>query len=248
MPRLVILSGPSCIGKTPLVKALARFYPALFASLRPLVLFNDRAPRPGEVDGEAYHFRPRPVIEALRGQPGYVVLPVRRDLQALEVAQVTAVLAAGQSPLFDGNAYIAEALLNAPELREVPRLSCFLSPLSLEEITYLREQPGVDLQAVVTDLMRQKLLRRTARQKGVLSDADRQDVEARCSAAYTELRYAPRFDWVLPNHDGEDSDNWHLVGYPLGDARRALQDFAAILQGREPRCAEHWPEGLFGGN
>jgi tRNA uridine 5-carbamoylmethylation protein Kti12 len=27
--RLVILSGPSCVGKSPLAKALAKFYPEL---------------------------------------------------------------------------------------------------------------------------------------------------------------------------------------------------------------------------
>ena len=37
--RLVILSGPSCVGKSPLAKALARFHPDLSAKLQPIVLF-----------------------------------------------------------------------------------------------------------------------------------------------------------------------------------------------------------------
>jgi hypothetical protein len=45
--RLVILSGPSCVGKSPLDKALARLYPKLHARLRKLVLHTSRAPRPG---------------------------------------------------------------------------------------------------------------------------------------------------------------------------------------------------------
>ena len=57
--RLVILSGPSCAGKSPLDKALGRFYPELRAALQPVTLYNDRAPRPGEVDGVDYHFRRR---------------------------------------------------------------------------------------------------------------------------------------------------------------------------------------------
>jgi guanylate kinase len=55
--RLIILSGPSCVGKSPLTRALARFYPAIWDRLRKLVLFNSRSPRPGERDGEDYHFR-----------------------------------------------------------------------------------------------------------------------------------------------------------------------------------------------
>jgi len=45
--RLVILSGPSCVGKSPLAKARARFYPELRKTLHPLVLYNSRDPRPG---------------------------------------------------------------------------------------------------------------------------------------------------------------------------------------------------------
>src|SRR5215471_7944895 len=57
--RLVILSGPSCVGKSPLAKALAKFYPELRRTLQPLVLYNTRGPRPGEVDGVDYHPFPR---------------------------------------------------------------------------------------------------------------------------------------------------------------------------------------------
>lgn len=244
MSSLMILAGPSCVGKSPLLKALQRFYPALAAALQPLVLYNDRAPRPGEVDGVAYHFRSRAEIERLRGQPGYVVLPVRRDLQALEIAEVLRAQEAGRSPIFEGNAYIAAALQSAPELAHVSKLSVFLSPLCRAEIDCLREQPGVNLQTVIADVMREKLLRRTTRQKGVLSEQDLVDIEARCGAAYVEMRYAPQFDWVIPNHDGEDGDNWTITPCPLGDARRSLLDFAAILQGQEPQWAERWPEGL----
>jgi ABC-type uncharacterized transport system fused permease/ATPase subunit len=40
---LVILSGPSCVGKSPLKKALGKFYPQLSGRLRKLVLLNSRA-------------------------------------------------------------------------------------------------------------------------------------------------------------------------------------------------------------
>jgi guanylate kinase len=66
--RLVILSGPSCVGESPLAKALDRFHPDLSANLQPIVLFNSRSPRPGERDGEDYHFRSCEQIETLRNQ------------------------------------------------------------------------------------------------------------------------------------------------------------------------------------
>jgi guanylate kinase len=79
--RLVILSGPSCVGKSPLEKALAKFHPELRLALRKLVLYNSRAPRPGEQEGVDYHLRTRPQIEALRAESRYTLLDVRGDLQ-----------------------------------------------------------------------------------------------------------------------------------------------------------------------
>jgi guanylate kinase len=58
--RLVILSGPSCAGKSPLRTALAKFHPDVWERLQKLVLFNSRAPRPGEHDGVDYHWSERP--------------------------------------------------------------------------------------------------------------------------------------------------------------------------------------------
>jgi len=83
--RLIILSGPSCVGKSPLAKALGRFHPDLSAKLQPIVLYNSRSPRPGERDGDDYHFRSREQIEALRDRKNYVVMDVRGDMHALDL-------------------------------------------------------------------------------------------------------------------------------------------------------------------
>ncbi len=72
--RLVLLSGPSCVGKGPLAKALGWHYPELAAQLVPLVLHNSRAPRPVEVERVDYHFRSREEIERLVSSPGFVRL------------------------------------------------------------------------------------------------------------------------------------------------------------------------------
>ena len=56
MGKMIVLSGPSCIGKSPLDRALKKFFPELRNSWQSLVLYNSRDPRPGELDGEDYHF------------------------------------------------------------------------------------------------------------------------------------------------------------------------------------------------
>lgn len=51
-PRLVVLAGPSAVGKSTVVKGLRSAVPDLFFS----VSMTTRTPRPGEVDGVDYHY------------------------------------------------------------------------------------------------------------------------------------------------------------------------------------------------
>ena len=92
--------------------------------------------------------------------------------------------------------------------------------------------------------MRRKLLRRTRRQKGELSAPDLENIETRASSAFRELQEAWRFQHVIPNHDGEDSDNWEAFYYLIGDARKTLEAFAALLKGVVPPGVEQWEENL----
>jgi guanylate kinase len=241
--RLVILSGPSCAGKSPLYKALGKFYPELQSRLRKLALVNSRAPRPGELDGVDFHFRARAQVEALRTDNRYAVIEARSDLQALDVEELESLLRRGDV-FFEGHPSVGRALQTHPRLASVNRLSIFLSPLSKEEIGYLKAQRNVSLQEFLTDVMRRKLLRRTRRQKENLSAKDLEDIETRASSAYRELQLAWHFQYVIPNHDGEDSDNWEAFYYLIGDARKTLEAFAALLEGDVPPGVQTWEEDL----
>ncbi len=243
MGRLVILSGPSCVGKSPLIKALARLQPERLCGLTPIVLHNSRPPRPGERDGVDYHFGTRVGVLALRTSDRHVVIDVRGDLQALDLAELGRTLEKGDA-LFEGNPFVGRTLQTHPRLQGIARLSMFLAPLSREEIEFLKWQPGVSLPALVTDVMRRKLLRRMRRQKGELSSRDLEEVERRAGSAYQELAEAHHFEHVIPNHDGEDSENWDAFYYPVGDARRALLSVVAMLDGRLPAGIETWDAGL----
>ena len=245
MSQLVLLCGPSCVGKGPLHFALTKFYPRLAERLKKLVLYNSRAPRPGEQEGIDYFFTSRPVIESLP-RDRFLVLDVRGDLQALELAQLEQALAEGRFPFFEGNPFIGTALQDSPAIARVPRQSVFLSPLSADEIRFLKAS-GVSLAGFVAEVMRRKLLRRTQRQKGLLSLKDLENIEARANSAYLEMQLACRFDYVIANHDGEDSEHWEQFYFPIGDARRALLSFAAILQGEDPPFAEQWDDELLPG-
>jgi guanylate kinase len=244
--RLILLIGPSCVGKTPLHKALGKFYPDLSARLQKLIMINSRSPRPGEIDGKDYYFCTRAQLEALRKDRRYVVLPVHHDLQALDLQQLESLLVCGDA-FYEGNSSVGGLLLSHPRLKEIRKLSVFLSPLSKEEILYFKAaERNVSVSGLLTDIQRRKLLRRTARQKTNLSLKDLEDIEKRASDAYPELQDGWRFDHVIPNHDGEDSDNWEAFYYPIGDARKTLEAFAALLHGSVPASAERWSHDLLG--
>lgn len=243
--RLIVLSGPSCVGKSPLVKAMARLYPDLHGDLEPLVLYNSRSPRPGEEDGTDYHFRKRETIEKMDGRDDVVVMDVRGDLQAVDLDELLDALSA-RPVFFEGNPFVGRVLLTHPRLTSVDTLGVFMSPLSKEEIVFFRD-PSIHtgLQQLVTDVMRRKLLRRTRRQKTNLSLKDLENIERRAGSAYRELADAHLFSHVIPNHDGEDSEHWDAFYYPLGDARKALLAFVALLRGDDPPSwVESWDQDL----
>ena len=243
--RLVILSGPSCVGKSPLRSALAKIHPQLCERLQKLVLFNSRAPRTGERDEIDYHFRQRSDVEALRSTGRHAVLEVRGDVQAVDIDALTAALERGDA-LFEGNPFVGRMLLTHPLLAAVEHVSIFLSPLARDEIMYLKvPERHIALPELVTDVMRRKLLRRTRRQKGELSLADLENIETRARSAYREMQEAWNFQYVVPNHDGEDSEHWDAFYYPIGDARKALNAVVALLEGADvPPYVERWAEGF----
>lgn len=243
MGRFIILTGPSCVGKGPLHAAFTKFYPEAAAALAKVVLYNSRAPRPAEIDGKDYHFRRREEIESYREKDNFIVLDVRGDLQAVDLGDAERTVSSGDL-FYEGNPFVARKLQEAFASR-IDLLSVFLAPLSREEIEFLQAPGrGVVLPDFLRDVMRRKLLRRTQRQKGILSLKDLENIERRAASAYRELREAPHFDHVLPNHDGEDSENWDAFYHPVGDARRALLGFADLVGGEVPDYAEKWESDL----
>jgi guanylate kinase len=243
MQRFIILSGPSCVGKGPLHTAFSNFYPQLAAKLKKLVLYNCRSPRPGEIDGEAYHFRCREEIEGLRKKENFIVLDVRGDLQAVDLQEAEQTLQAADL-FFEGNPFVGRKLQEA-FASKVTVLSIFLAPISQEEILFLQSQNrSLSLADLVTDVMRRKLLRRTQRQKNILSLKDLENIERRAASAFTELKEAWNFEYIIPNHDGEDSENWNAFYYPVGDSRKALLAFADLIAGKASPLVEKWDERL----
>lgn len=59
--RLTVVSGPSGVGKSSVIRVLRELGPEIFFSIS----VTTRPPRAGEVDGEHYHFVDRPVFDKM---------------------------------------------------------------------------------------------------------------------------------------------------------------------------------------
>ena len=95
---LYIIAAPSGAGKTSLVKALLEREHGITLS----VSYTSRPPRPGEVDGQHYHFVSREVFERMAAAGMfYEYANVHGDLKGTARSAVEPLLAAGNDVLLE---------------------------------------------------------------------------------------------------------------------------------------------------
>lgn len=125
--KLVILSGPSGVGKDTVIDAWANLNPRV----RRVVAHTTRAPRPGEVPGVAYTFQSRAEFEDLAARDGFLEYKeVHGNLYGTPLALLETMLAAGD---------IAILKIDVQGARDVMRLrpdalTVFLEPPSWAEL------------------------------------------------------------------------------------------------------------------
>jgi guanylate kinase len=126
---LVILSGPSGVGKDTIIDALRRTHPG--TDYHYVVTCTTRARRPGEIDGVSYRFLTRGEFERLRQQGEFLEAnQVHGHWYGTPRSQVREALAAGRDAILkidvQGAQVIKETVPDA--------LLIFLVPPSLEDL------------------------------------------------------------------------------------------------------------------
>lgn len=164
---LLVLCGPSGVGKSTLVAWLKATEP----DLRFSVSFTTRAPRPGDVEGQSYHFVDDESFLA----------KVARD-EMLEHAEVF------------GRRYGTERL-QVDGL--VERGSVVLLDIDVQGAAQVRARAP---DAVFVFILPPSMEVLEARLRGRNSDAP-EVIERRLAVARSEVREAPWFDYVLVNDD-----------------------------------------------
>jgi guanylate kinase len=164
---LYIVAAPSGAGKTSLTRALL----ACESDIELSVSYTSRAPRPGEVDGEHYHFVARSEFEAMiaRGE-FFEHAVVHGDLKGTGKSPVARALAQGRDVLLEID------WQGARQVREkMPGcVSIFILPPSREEL--------------------ERRLRTRA------SDSE-EVIRRRLADARRDLEHAAEFDYVIVNDD-----------------------------------------------
>jgi guanylate kinase len=126
-PMLVVVSGPSGVGKSTIVAELARDHPQVV----PIVTATTRPRRQGEVDDVHYHFLEPAAFDALRSDGGLLESAnVHGYWYGTPVQQVRGILAAGRDAILTIDPQGARSVRQL-----VPdALLIFVMPPSLEDL------------------------------------------------------------------------------------------------------------------
>jgi guanylate kinase len=126
-PMLVVISGPSGVGKSTIVAVLAHDHPQVV----PIVTATTRERRDDEVDKVHYHFLPVSEFEALRAADGLLESAnVHGNWYGTPIWQVRGILAAGRDAILTIDPQGARAV----RARVPDALLIFVMPPSMEDL------------------------------------------------------------------------------------------------------------------
>jgi len=229
MKKLVILSGPSGVGKTPLLKSLKKNYPEISFGMP--VMYTSRTPRPGEEDGIDFHFRSESEIKNLPAER-FITAQVRHLWQAIDLQEAESLLRQYQLIIAEIHPSLAKPLMEHPIIHEGKDFvlrTVFISPLLEEEIKAVRESMGfASPTETVSAIMMPKLLWRSLKQGKMITEQEIEDIRIRVSKAYEEMQIGKKYSHIIINHDSEDSEHWKFSP-PIGEAGETLKRFVTIL-------------------
>ena len=127
-PMLVVVSGPSGVGKSTIVAELARRHPQVV----PIVTATTREQRNGEVPGVHYHFLARDAFRELRDSGGLLEwAEVHGNLYGTPIDQVRGILAAGRDAILTIDPQGARQV----RARVPDALLVFVKPPTMKDLT-----------------------------------------------------------------------------------------------------------------
>ena len=228
--RLIILSGPSCVGKSPLIKALEKLHPEI--SFQMPILYTSRPPRSIEKEGVDYYFRFEQDIRSFPRER-FIVGKIRKIWQAIDLMEMQGLFVHSSLIIVEIYPTLGKLFRDHPLIRQLTAdfevYTVFISPASEDEIHALQINKGLaSPEEAAAAIMLPKLIGRTQQQGKLLTPEVLEDLELRASMAYEEMKMGENYTYRILNHDGEDSNNWRYTP-PMGDAGMTLRRFVEII-------------------
>ncbi|MFA6385022.1 MAG: hypothetical protein WCY10_06645, partial [Candidatus Omnitrophota bacterium] len=193
--KLVLYSGPSAVGKSPLWEQLKRLYPDSFARI---VLYTSRSMRPGEQEGVDYKFRaPDQIRQLAKDAPDlFATMMVQSDIQGLDLRDVDAAVKSGKTAIAEVSVDWADYLK-----KQYPDkiYSIFISPLTDEEIALRAGTSGINADQVIYEEMKE---RQDERNPEKPTAPEKREVRAK--NAIDEMSRRSSYDKVIINSDLRD--------------------------------------------
>ncbi|MGZ6236089.1 MAG: hypothetical protein ACXWMJ_02060 [Syntrophales bacterium] len=228
--RLIILSGPSCVGKSPLIKALQRVHPEI--RFRMPILHTSRPPRSIETEGVGYYFRSEHEIRSYPRER-YIIGQIRKIWQAIDLREMQELFTQSSLIILEIYPTLGKLFRDHHLMQQLTAdfeiCTVFISPASEDEMHALQIGMGFGSpEETAAAVMLPKLVGRTQQQGKLLTPEVLDDLQMRASMAYKEMKMGADYTYQIINHDGEDSHNWRYTP-PLGDAGATLTLFVNII-------------------
>jgi len=129
-PRLMVIYGPSAVGRGGVLRKLFADYPAKFEMV---VSHTTRPPRAHEVDGEHYHFRTKEEVERMQAEGLMLELQtVNGYLCGTSLPAVQKVVAGGRFPVVSIDAQGVKAMQAQTGKYKIDTLYVHVVPPSME--------------------------------------------------------------------------------------------------------------------
>lgn len=137
--RPIVICGPSGVGKSTLIAMLLAHFPAQFGFS---VSHTTRDPRPGEVNGESYHFVSVADFRSMLDRGDFIEwAEVHGNYYGTSFSSVDRVMASGRNCILDVDVQGVESLRASPRLDPV---FIWIAPPSVEELTRRLSQRGTE--------------------------------------------------------------------------------------------------------